>query len=296
MTNEPHVQYGLFGDEKREPIVNVASVPQRSPFRYPGGKTWLVPKIRCWLASLPYRPTDFIEPFAGGGIVGLTVAFEQRAAQVTLVELDEDVASVWQAMIEGEAEWLARRILAFPFHEHQVNEVLGRTPTDQRERAFQTILRNRVNRGGILAPGSGRIKVGENGRGMASRWYPETLARRIRAIGEIRSRLRLVQGDGLAVMQAYADHPTVAFFIDPPYTASGKKAGSRLYRHSGLDHEALFSLTASVQGDFLMTYDRAQEVMNLAARHGLCYETVAMKNTHHAEMTELLIGRNLAWL
>lgn len=24
-------------------VVNVASVPQRSPFRYPGGKTWLVP-------------------------------------------------------------------------------------------------------------------------------------------------------------------------------------------------------------------------------------------------------------
>ena len=24
-------------------IVNVASVPQRSPFRYPGGKTWLIP-------------------------------------------------------------------------------------------------------------------------------------------------------------------------------------------------------------------------------------------------------------
>ena len=26
--------------------VNVASVPQRSPFRYPGGKTWLVPQVR----------------------------------------------------------------------------------------------------------------------------------------------------------------------------------------------------------------------------------------------------------
>ena len=24
-------------------VVNVASVQQRSPFRYPGGKTWLVP-------------------------------------------------------------------------------------------------------------------------------------------------------------------------------------------------------------------------------------------------------------
>ena len=24
----------------RKSIINVASVPQRSPFRYPGGKTW----------------------------------------------------------------------------------------------------------------------------------------------------------------------------------------------------------------------------------------------------------------
>jgi len=30
-------------------VVNVASVPQRSPFRYPGGKTWLIPVVRKWL-------------------------------------------------------------------------------------------------------------------------------------------------------------------------------------------------------------------------------------------------------
>lgn len=46
-------QAPLFRDElalqedARGQIVNVASVPQRSPFRYPGGKTWLVPHIRC---------------------------------------------------------------------------------------------------------------------------------------------------------------------------------------------------------------------------------------------------------
>ena len=55
-------------------IVNVASVPHRSPFRYPGGKTWLVPRVREWLASLPQRPALFVEPFAGGG------AFEQRGS------------------------------------------------------------------------------------------------------------------------------------------------------------------------------------------------------------------------
>ena len=66
-------------------VVNVASVPQRSPFRYPGGKTWLIPQIRRWLDSLTRKPSLLVEPFAGGGIVGLTAAFERLADRVLLV-------------------------------------------------------------------------------------------------------------------------------------------------------------------------------------------------------------------
>ncbi len=89
-------------------VVNVASVPQRSPFRYPGGKTWLVPQIRSWLNSQPKRPSLFVEPFVGGGIVGLTVAFEGLADRVLMVELDEQVASVWKALLGGDAELVSR--------------------------------------------------------------------------------------------------------------------------------------------------------------------------------------------
>jgi DNA adenine methylase len=45
--------------------------------------------------------------------------------------------------------------------------------------AFQTILKNRTLHGGILAEGSGFIKYGENGKGIRSRWYPATLAKRL---------------------------------------------------------------------------------------------------------------------
>src|SRR5204863_4391708 len=48
-------------------------------------------------------------------------------------------------------------------------------------------------------------------------------------------------------------------------------------------------------GNFLMTYDDADEIRKLARRHGFEVETVAMKNTHHTEMTELLISRSLDW-
>src|SRR5712671_8236811 len=58
-------------------VINVSAVPHRSPFRYPGGKTWLVPYVRQWLSSRAPKPEELIEPFAGGAIVGLTVAFER---------------------------------------------------------------------------------------------------------------------------------------------------------------------------------------------------------------------------
>ena len=49
----------------RLPAVDVSQVPQRSPLRYPGGKTWLIPHIREWLRQV--QPTLLVEPFAGGG-------------------------------------------------------------------------------------------------------------------------------------------------------------------------------------------------------------------------------------
>lgn len=54
--------------------VNVASVPHRSPFRYPGGKTWFVPRLRQWLTNQTAKAKLLVEPFAGGGIISLTAA------------------------------------------------------------------------------------------------------------------------------------------------------------------------------------------------------------------------------
>ncbi|NEN99456.1 MAG: hypothetical protein F6K50_29430 [Moorea sp. SIO3I7] len=94
-------------------VINVASVPQRSPFRYAGGKTWLIPQIRQWLYNKGGTDKELFEPFAGGGIVSLTAAFENLVGRVTMVEKDEGVAAVWQVILGGGAEWLAETIVNF---------------------------------------------------------------------------------------------------------------------------------------------------------------------------------------
>jgi DNA adenine methylase len=277
---------------KADRPINVASVPQRSPFRYPGGKTWFVPYIRDWLRAKARMPTRFIEPFAGGAIVSLTVAFERLAKHVVFTELDAGVASVWRVVLNGQAEWLAKEILAFELTMNNVRKILDSRVETVREKAFQTILRNRVQRGGIMAAGAGLVKTGENGRGLSSRWYPETLARRIREINHLKDRFTFVGGDGFALLEEQKADNDAVFFIDPPYTVAAR----RLYTEWQIDHRRLFSAMQACKGDFLMTYDNTPEIKALASEFDFQSQPVAMKNTHHARMTELLIGRDLEWL
>jgi DNA adenine methylase len=285
-TNSKRVRYTA------DTPVNVASVPQRSPFRYPGGKTWLVPYIREWLHSIKTKPARLIEPFAGGAIVSLTAAFERLARHVVFAEIDEGVSAVWRVVLNGQAEWLAQEILNFDLTPESVRAVLARPATNVRARSFQTILRNRVQRGGIMAPGAGLVKGGENGRGLHSRWYPETLARRILEINQVKDRLSFVQQDAFQLIDEHREDSDAAFYIDPPYTLAAK----RLYTRWEVDHARLFATIASCKGQFLMSYDNTEEVVALAQQFGFESRAIAMKNTHHAKMTELLIGRDLSWL
>jgi len=285
-----------FEVEEWERPVNVASVPQRSPFRYPGGKTWLVPLFRRWMRSFAVPPHVLVEPFAGGGIISLTTAFENLADSVVMVELDDHIAAVWETIFDGNASWLVKRILFFELTPESARAEISKLPRSRRELAFQTILKNRTAHGGILAEGAGVIKHGENGKGIHSRWYPQTIAKRIENIELVAKHIRFIHGDAFEEMPKFRDNDNAVFFIDPPYTAGGKRAGSRLYNHNELDHERLFSFCETLHGDLLMTYDNAEEVRTLAHRHGFETRPVAMKNTHHAKMTELLVGRNLRWL
>jgi DNA adenine methylase len=116
------------------------------------------------LATKRKTPRVLVEPFAGGGIVGLTAGFEGLAEHITMVESDPNFAAVWNTIFGGQAKWLADQILNFDLTHHNVAAILAKPTATQREHAFAVILRNRVQRGGIMAEGAGLIKTGENGR------------------------------------------------------------------------------------------------------------------------------------
>ncbi len=273
------------------PAVNVASVPQRSPLRYPGGKTWLIPHIRHWLKGIEPRPKLLVEPFAGGGIVSLTAVMEGLVDRCLMVELDRNVAAFWHAALRHGPE-LCEMVQDFEPTREAVDALSRQVPANVLEHGFRTLVLNRTRRGGILAPGASLSRYGESGKGVASRWYPETLKKRLFAIGGCGQRFGFAEADGMALLEVMAGSlgDSCVLFVDPPYTAGGKRAGKRLYAHNEVDHDRLFELLADGKTDFVMTYDRAPEIEALVRKHGFHVVQVEMKNTHHARIYELVIS------
>lgn len=276
----------------KQHVVNVSSVPQRSPFRYPGGKTWLVPVARKWFKQAQ-KDSVLIEPFAGGGIISLTAIAESFFNHATMVELDDDMAAAWETIFsEEDCDWLVERVKTFVVTADDINQSIHLAEKGKKERGFATIVRNRTNHGGILAKGSGLIKSGEAGRGLASRWYPATIAKRIDEANALRKKISFVHGDAFCIMEQYLSDEKSFFFIDPPYTVAGK----RLYNHFDVDHYRIFEFASQMQGHFLLTYDNTNEVRGLAESFNLQYKTIPMQTTHLVTKEELLISDNFDWL
>ena len=141
------------------PAVNVASVPQRSPLRYPGGKTWLIPHVEKWLNRHSQSHECLVEPFCGGGIVSLSSVMEDWVGECVMAEIDRDVAAFWHAVLRHGTD-LSKLVKQFEISRMTVESLSLQPPSDVLEHGFRTLVLNRTRRGGILAPGAAFTKNG----------------------------------------------------------------------------------------------------------------------------------------
>ena len=64
---------------------------------------------------------------------------------------------------------------AFEPTRKRVRRLAETVPSTVLEHGFRTLILNRTRRYGILAPGASLANIGENSKGILSRWYPDTL-------------------------------------------------------------------------------------------------------------------------
>lgn len=275
--------------ESESKVLNLPLLSRKqfiSPFRYPGGKSWLAPRFGRWIGR---KVGMLVEPFVGGGSISLHALSENLAEHVLMCELDPNIAALWKTILGPNCELLIERILEFKPSIDEIKTSCQKHARSTDDLAWQTLLRNRFSFGGLMVNRSSFLKRGDRNKGFASRWYPKTLVNRIRYIYSLRHRIDFRQADGLDVLSSICPYAhNLVCFADPPYP----KAGLRLYSTGDFEHERLFALLAVWPGRFLLTYEDSDSIRGLAARYNFRSSLVTMHSRSHQRKKELLISNS----
>ena len=257
-----------------------------SVLRYPGGKRWFVPYAEQFIKVK--RPKVFLEPFAGGATVALTLLWKDLVDSAVLVELDPRVAAFWKRAINDPT--FADQVKQFKCTRENVEAVVNNPDKDP---GFWTLVKNRCSYGGLLDGGLLQLGGKKDGvyQGVSSRWNSEVLYEQLQAIHSLSSRLSIIEGDGISQGLEALNDPDNAAFIDPPYSMTKASKGKELYKHYEIEHGFLFSVMARWNGRWIATYDDQPEVRSAADLHTFAYRNVPMRTTSHSLKYELVIGR-----
>ena len=241
-----------------------------SPLRYPGGKASLAAFLSQTIEINGLSDCSYIEPFAGGAGAALRLIREGVVSEVYLNDLDRRITSFWHSVLY-ESERFAGAIMSIPISVSEWKKQqricqLGDS-TDSFELGFATFYLNRCNRSGIVlgaAPIGGYAQMGK--WKIDARFYRNTLAERVLAIGKLRDRIHVTNMDALELLITYSSYyherKRVFMYLDPPYYSNG----SRLYMNSyhDQDHRELASYLRG-QGNlkWIMSYDDTDFIRNL---------------------------------
>jgi DNA adenine methylase len=247
---------------------------------YPGKKEWLVPRA-CDFVRQTRRPEVFVEPYAASTVVSLSLLNMNLVDTVVLSDTDERLFQFWERAKHDRS--LAEEVLAFQCTRDNV-EALCANP--ESNIALWVIVKTHTSFGGHLDQGGLRSKSH-----IDERWYPEALSKRLAMVRALASRIIIHHMDAVECLRKYS-HANYSAYIDAPYPVLGKD----LYSKADVNHAELFGTLATWPGNWFATYNNDALIGALCHQHGFQYERLQMRNAHHIQKTELIIGRNLDWL
>lgn len=233
---------------------------QVSPLRYPGGKSKFVGAIleNCNSKNM----INFVEPFAGGASVGLSLLLAGKIENLYLNDLDYGIYSLFFT-IKYLPYILVHRIKTFTptkkaFYEAKKRVLEGYENMDTTEAAWTLLLSNRMAFSGII--------YANCMSNPAARWNPDKLIKKIINIHNVSDKIFISNKDAYEFIEEMYWMSNTTLFIDPPYYIKGKLLYNKYYtikEHNKLSY-LLEDLYKGMPGaDMIVTYDYCKEIQDL---------------------------------
>ncbi|MDQ3821849.1 MAG: DNA adenine methylase [Actinomycetota bacterium] len=250
-----------------------------SPLRYPGGKARLANFVKLLMLRNRLIGTEYVEPYAGGASIALSLLFEEYASHIHINDLNRSVYVFWRCVL-NDTEALCSRITDARFDVDEWDKqraVQSEPDPSELDLAFSTFFLNRTSRSGIISH-SGII----GGRRQAGTWKIDArfnrddLVRRIKRIGRFRSRITVTRLDAkdylLQSLPAIGDDCFV--YLDPPYYVKGSDLYENFYKHE--HHAEIAQLVRQLEVPWVVSYDDVPEIRELysgfrSSRYSLRY-------------------------
>ena len=267
-----------------------------SPLRYPGGKAALSGFLADTIRLNDLVACSYLEPFAGGAGAALQLLHDGVVSALHLNDADPRIHAFWVSVLnhtERFAEAITSATLTVDEWRRQ-RDICDRADVrDSFELGFATFYLNRCNRSGIIrgaAPIGGYAQSGK--WKMEARFYRDTLAERVRAIGESRDCISITNDDALSFLKRHltseGDQPYLFIYLDPPYYSKSKRLYMNIYEDA--DHQQLADfMEKQVDNNWLMSYDDDPFIKDLYQTHAISNWSLAYSLQLKRKSQELLI-------
>lgn len=247
-----------------------------TPLRYPGGKGKLTDFIKLVFEENELLDGHYVEPYAGGAGIALTLLLHSYASCIHLNDLNPAVFAFWHSVLH-EPDELCKLIRDVPVNMeewHRQKSVFNEPLEHSKlELGFATFFLNRTNRSGIIWGG---VIGGKNQTGqwkLDARFNKTDLIQRIEKIALYRSRIRIYNLDAADLIQdilpALPEKSLV--YLDPPYYVKGQGLYQNHYAHE--DHVKIAKLVqAKIKLPWIVSYDHAPEIIEMYKKcRGITY-------------------------
>lgn len=237
-----------------------------SPLRYPGGKTAITSMVTKILIENNLQSLHYVEPYAGGGGLALSLLFNDTVSQIHLNDLDISIWSVWFCILHHTDDFIKLiETTDITINEwHMQREIQNRKDkVDILTLGFSTFFLNRTNRSGIIQKAGviGGLEQKSKYK-LDCRFNKKSLISKIKKIASYRDKIHLYNLDAIDFLQTTeSDLSNKFYYIDPPYFNKGQSLYTNFYNHD--DHSVIAQTVKTLKNQWILTYDNTPEIKEL---------------------------------
>jgi DNA adenine methylase len=216
------------------------------------------------LANNFQTPPEYIEPYAGGASLALSLLIGGDVSRLWLNDLDPAIHACWHSILnqnERFCQAIERTPITSEEWRRQKLIYSQGTQNDKFSLGFSTFFLNRTNHSGILNGGM----IG--GRSQTGKWLVDArfnraeLVRRIRQIAEHRKCIKLTCLDAKILLKRLRRASDCLVYLDPPYVTAGKALYMNFYKEA--DHTSVRDSVAALKLKWIVSYDDVPMVRRL---------------------------------